>query len=76
MIYRCQIVQEVTVLETVLMRCHNICFNGKILKIIPKLSLLLLLTSIKQATCFKQACIQFPKQADDLNVPALSKHLS
>ena len=29
--------------ETVLMRGHNICFNEEILKIIPKLSLLLLL---------------------------------
>ena len=29
--------------ETVLMRGHNICFNGEVLKIIPKLSLLLLL---------------------------------
>ena len=29
--------------KTVLMRGHNICFNGEILKIIPKLSLLFLL---------------------------------
>ena len=37
----------------------------------------LVATSIKQATCIKQAPIQFPEQANAFKcVPVLSKHLS
>ena len=41
----------------------------------------LVATSIKQATCIKQACIQFPKQANTLKctcikqAPVLSKQI-
>ena len=41
----------------------------------------LVATSIKQATCIKQACIQFPKQTDTLKctcikqAPVLSKQI-
>ena len=47
-----------------------------LIKIRCTVKLVIVATSIKQATCIKQACIQIPKQASTLNVPVLSKHLS
>ena len=61
---------------------HNISFYPELTKLLSNtVKPVLVATSIKQATCIKQACFQFPKQEDSLKctcikqAPVLSKQI-
>ena len=61
----------------------KVTFEGQTIKwsLASTVKPVLLATSIKQATCIKQACIQFPKEANTLKctcikqAPVLSKQI-